>query len=285
MLRRVYGPSKIPLSAVVFGGIVIKDLPQAEATAEVRRAFERGVNFFDVAPTYGTPEALLGPALAELPREQFFLGCKTTKRDGEGARTQLEASLRTLRVSHFDLYQFHGVSSHEEVDRILAPGGALETFVRAKKEGLVRHIGFSAHDEDAALRLLDAYDFDSAMFPVNFVSLLNDTFGGRLLQRCAEKGVSAIALKAMARTAWSDQRDARYPFLWYQPETDAQIAELALRFTLSQPVVAAVPPGHRQLFWNAVQIAENFRPLSDAELQTLKTHAAELTPLFPIAAK
>ncbi len=282
MLRRPYGPAKIPLSAIVFGAIVIKDLPQGEATSEVRRTFDRGINFFDVAPTYGTPEALLGPALAEIPRQQFFLGCKTTKRDAAGSRAELENSLKTLRVSHFDLYQFHGVSSQAEVEQILAPGGALETFVRAKEAGLVRHVGFSAHDEAAALRMLDAYAFDSAMFPVNFVSLMNDTFGRPLLERCKTKGVAAIALKAMARTSWGKNRDKQYPFLWYQPETDPEMAALALRFTLAQDIVAAVPPGHRGLFWNAVESAEKFIPPSTAELERLKTRAKELTPLFPI---
>jgi aryl-alcohol dehydrogenase-like predicted oxidoreductase len=285
MLRRDYGREKIPVSAIVFGAIVIKDLPQQEATAEVRRAFDRGINYFDVAPTYGTPEALLGPALQELPRDECFLACKTTKRDGSAARTDLENSLKTLRVSHLDLYQFHAVSSQKDVDRILAPGGALEAFVRAKDAGLVRHLGFSAHDEDAGLRLLDAYPFDSALFPVNWVSLKFDVFGRRLLEACRAKGVSALALKAMARSAWNGAKDPRFPFLWYQPETDPEMAALALRFTLSQEIVAAVPPGHQELFWQAVDVAEKFRPLDAAELAKLEARAAELAPLFPVAAK
>ncbi|MCZ7648803.1 MAG: aldo/keto reductase [Planctomycetota bacterium] len=285
MLRRPYGPSKLPVSAIVFGGIVVKDLPQERANAVVRRAFDRGVNYFDVAPTYGTPEALLGPALAELPRSEVFLACKTTKRDAAGARAELENSLKTLQVEHLDLYQFHAVGSQADVDRILAPGGALETFVRAKERGRVRHLGFSAHDEDAGLRLLEAYPFDSALFPVNWVSLCADVFGRRLLEACKAKGVSALALKAMARCAWSGTRDPRYPFLWYQPETDPELAALALRYTLAQGVTAAVPPGHEELFWRAVDVAERYRAPDGEELRRLEARAEELTPLFPVPPK
>ncbi len=96
---------------------------QKEANRLVASAWERGVNYYDVAPSYGDGEAeiKLGPALAPY-RRKAFLACKTARRDAAGAQKEFEQSLRRLRTDYFDLYQFHAVSSMEDVEKILAPG-------------------------------------------------------------------------------------------------------------------------------------------------------------------
>jgi aryl-alcohol dehydrogenase-like predicted oxidoreductase len=133
----------VRLSTIGFGGIIMLDLEQDHANHVVADAIERGINYFDVAPSYGSGEAeeKLGIALQSL-RKNVFLACKAERRDGAGAREQLEASLRRLKTDHFDLYQFHAVGTVEDVKKILAPGGAGETFMKAKRDGLVRYIGF-----------------------------------------------------------------------------------------------------------------------------------------------
>ncbi|MGB9605523.1 MAG: aldo/keto reductase, partial [Bryobacteraceae bacterium] len=93
----------VELSIVGFGGIMLVGMEQAEANRLVAEAVDRGVNYFDVAPSYGDGEAetKLGPAL-EPYRKQVFLACKTQHRDAAGARRELGQSLRRLRTDHFD---------------------------------------------------------------------------------------------------------------------------------------------------------------------------------------
>src|SRR5574340_1626482 len=83
------------------------DATADEASARVAHAIDRGVNYFDVAPSYGNSEERLGPALAPY-RKQVFLACKTQKRDKAGAEAELDSSLRRMQTDHFDLYQLHG---------------------------------------------------------------------------------------------------------------------------------------------------------------------------------
>src|SRR5512136_924387 len=130
LARREYRDG-VKLSVIGFGGIVVCGLPQKEADRIVAEAFDRGVNYFDVAPSYfdGEAETKLGPALEPF-RKRSFLACKTLERDAAGARTELERSLRRLRTDHFDLYQFHAVESLDDVEKIVAPGGAGETFLK-----------------------------------------------------------------------------------------------------------------------------------------------------------
>jgi Aldo/keto reductase family len=126
----------IELSILAMGGIVICGMPQEEASRRVSEAYGRGVNYFDCAPSYfnGEAETKLGEALRPY-RKNVFLAEKTTKRNAQGAREELEQTLGRFHTDHVDLYQFHAVASMEDVDKILAPDGAAETFFAAKKEG------------------------------------------------------------------------------------------------------------------------------------------------------
>ena len=123
---------------------------------------------------------------------------KTTQRDAKGARAELERSLERLHTDHFDVYQFHAVGSMKDAEQILGPGGAAETFVKAKQEGKVRFLGFSAHHAEAALRLMDALPLDSVLFPVNFNAWERGSFGPQILAKAKEKGMARMALKALA---------------------------------------------------------------------------------------
>jgi aryl-alcohol dehydrogenase-like predicted oxidoreductase len=282
MQRRAYGNTGQELSIIGFGGIVVAQTEQSEADRLVAEAVDRGVNYFDVAPSYGDAEERLGPAL-EPYRDGVFLACKTGCRDRAGSQAELERSLRRLRTDHFDLYQCHGVCGMEDVEKILAPGGALETFAAARERGLVRYLGFSAHSAEAALALMDAFPFHSVLFPVNFASYYQGGFGAQILAHAAEKGVARMALKGMARTNWAEGAARPYPKCWYEPLTDREQAVLALRWTLSQPITAAVPPGEAPLFRMALDIAEQFQPLSDEEIARVQEMAAALDPLFRAA--
>lgn len=278
--RRPLGKTGERLSIIGFGGIVVRDATAAEASARVTAAIEAGVNYFDVAPSYGNAEETLGPALEPF-RKQVFLACKTTERSAARAAEELEQSLRHLRTDHVDLYQLHAMTTMADVERVFAPGGAMETFLAAKKAGKIRFIGFSAHSVEAASALIERFDFDTMLFPVNFATWHAGNFGPQVLERARAKQMGILALKAMARGPWAKDADrSRYPKCWYEPLADQADASLGLRFTLSHPVTAAVPPGDERLFAMALTLAKAFTPLSDDEARAMKARAMAGTPLF-----
>lgn len=286
MQRRAYGRTGQELSIIGFGAIVVAGMSQPEADSIVAEAIDHGVNYFDVAPSYGheqETEKRLGPALLGR-RDGVFLACKTGRRDAEGAEFELYRSLKHLQTTYLDLYQLHAISSVEEVEQVFAPGGAMEPILKAREDGAIRNIGFSAHSPEAAIRAMELFDFTSALFPVNFVTWTEGNFGPQILAKAEEKGVARLALKAMARTNWQEGATRNFPNCWYEPLTDPHLAELALKFTLSLPITAAIPPGDPRLFRLAMQLAAEFRPITPEEQAELQTYARDLTPIFRAAA-
>ena len=284
MDKRPYGHKGDMLSVVGLGGIVVKGVEAREADRIVGKAVDRGVNYFDVAPGYGDAEERLGPAL-EPYRNDVFLACKTGMRDRAGAESELHRSLQRLRTDHFDLYQLHGMTTEEDLQQATGPAGALETFVQARRDGLVRHLGFSAHSAEIALALMDEFEFDSVLFPLNWVLYLEAGFGPQVVEKAVGKGMSVLALKSMAVQLLPDPDERVHPNCWYEPAGDAHLASLALRFTLSQPITAAIPPGDPGLFELALDLAEDFMPITDEEMGELKALARGKRPIFQLAGR
>lgn len=280
LARREY-KAGVKLSLIGLGGIVVCGMEQKEANRTVAGAFDRGVNYFDVAPSYfdGEAEAKLGLALKPY-RKQSFLACKTLARDAVSARQELEQSLERLKTDYLDLYQFHAVSSLDDVEKIVGPGGAGETFLKARQEGKVRFIGASAHNAEAAIALIDRFELDSILFPVNFVLYQEGNFGPQILEHAKKKGIARMALKSMALTHWPERAHAAWPKCWYKPIDDVELAEKAVRFTLSEDVTAAIPPGEEKLFQMALDFGARFRPLTPAERRDLLMRARGIKPIF-----
>lgn len=280
--KRALGKTGEHLSIIGFGGIVVTDTAQSFANNIVAEAFDRGINYFDVAPTYGNAQERLGPAL-EPYRKRVFLACKTTQRDRAGAAAELEESLKLLRTDHLDLYQLHALTKMEDLETALGPDGAMETYVKARKEGKVRFIGFSAHSVETALEAINRFDFDTILFPLNFVLFSQANFGPQVLEAARKKGMGVLALKAMAKGPWPEsmkREDRPQPKCWYEPAALPEEASLALRWTLSLPITAAVPPGDEAYFRRALDVAQSFEPIKDEEAKALMARAAGVEPLF-----
>ncbi len=277
--RRALGRTGERLSILGFGGIVVRDATTTEAANRVAEAIDYGVNYFDVAPSYGNAQDMLGPAL-EPYRKRVFLACKTTERGREGAERELEDSLRKLRTDHVDLYQHHAVTTPDDVEKIFAAGGAMETFLAARKAGKARFLGFSAHSVEAALAMIGKYDFDTILFPVNFATWHAGNFGPQVLEAAQAKKMGILALKAMALGPYAKDAVHRYPKCWYAPASDPSDAMRGLRFTLSHPITAAIPPGDESLFKMALGLAVRFTPLTENEARAIKAQALGQEPLF-----
>ncbi|MBM4162353.1 MAG: hypothetical protein FJ217_14785 [Ignavibacteria bacterium] len=140
-------------------------------------------------------------------------------------KSKVQAEIpKRLHTDHFDLYQFHALTKLDDVEQIFAPKGAAETFLKAREEGKIRFIGFSAHSEDAALAMMDQFAFDSVLFPINYVCYVRGDLGPRVVQRAKEKGAARLALKLLAHTPWPKGAERNNPKCWYKPIDDPTLA-------------------------------------------------------------
>jgi len=278
--KRSLGKTGEMLSEIGFGGIIVMNVTPEEASSSVKMAIDAGVNYFDVSPSYGDAEIKLGQALEPF-RKDVFLACKTDGRRRDDSRKELEQSLKNCRTDHFDLYQLHAVTTPEDVNTILGKGGAIETFQEARKEGKIRFIGFSAHSVEAATALMNGFDFDTIMFPFNMFTWYSGNFGPQVLALAQEKKMGIIALKSMAKGPWQHGVDhSKYQKCWYEPLTDEEDILTGLRFTLSHPIAAAIPPGEPELFKIALNLRDRIKPLKNDEIEKIREKALKGNPIF-----
>ena len=283
MQERPLGKTGESLSVVGFGAIVFVNEGPEFARSTVARAIDAGVNYFDMGPAYGRGEAEErgGPAI-EPYRDRIFLAEKTGERTKDEAAAQLRQSLKRMRTDHFDLYQLHGVRAMEDVETIVGPGGALEAFVEARDEGLVRFLGFSAHSEEAALALMDHYEFDTVLFPVNYVIWYQGHFGPAVLDKAQQKGMGILALKALAKRPWPDRENKKWTKAWYSPVDTYEEARTALRWTLSRPVTACVSPSHAELLWWMIDAEKEITPLTPEDEEAVAHSTESIEPIFSV---
>lgn len=281
--RRVLGRTGQKVSVICFPGLALSNYDAEQCNAGVVKAFELGINYFDVAPAYGKDgdcEKKMGVALQALDRSKIFLACKTKMRDAEGARMELERSLERLKTDHFDLYQLHHIRTPDEVATALGPGGAMETILKAKEQGKIRFIGFSAHTTKGSLAALDGFSFDSVMFPINFVEYYKIGFGKAVIERAGEKGAAVIGMKTLSKGPWPEgvERTRKW---WYRPTESQEEVSAAVRFTLSQNgVAAAVPPSWLDLVEKAIEAGKTYRRITKKETQQLQETAKSCLSLF-----
>jgi predicted aldo/keto reductase-like oxidoreductase len=283
--RRILGRTGEKVSIVGFPGLALSNYDQDRCNTGLLDAFERGVNYYDVAPAYGKDgdcEKKMGIGLqaVAIDRSSIFLACKTRMRDKEGARFELERSLKRLKTDYFDLYQMHCLRTPEEVKQALGPGGAIETFVKAKEEGKVRHLGFSAHTTQGAIEAMNGFRFDTVMFPINFVEFFKMGFGEPVLELANKQGAAVLAIKTLSKGPWPKGANRTRKW-WYRATETQEEANLALRFTLSQkPVAAGIPPSFLDLLDKAIEAGRSYRPINEAEMLKLQEIAKDCESLF-----
>ncbi|EPR42660.1 NADP-dependent oxidoreductase domain containing protein [Desulfovibrio sp. X2] len=244
---------------------------EAGAEAVIDTALAEGVTYFDTAPAYSGSEGYLGRAWARHPgaRERVFQTSKSARREQDGAREDLENSLRTLGTDHLDLWQIHDVRTAEDIARIEGPGGALTAFTDAKARGLVRHIGVTGHhDPDVLLHCVTHWPLDSVLLPVNVAEGALPGFLDRVVPAARARGMAVVGMKVFG--------GGHYIF----PQGHVT-PELLLRFALSQDVDLVLAgcgmPDHVRI---AAKVAREFRPMPPAAqeelLEAFRPHAAQL---------
>ena len=224
------GKTGLQVTRITLGGAHMRFGTEENALAIIRRALDLGITFFDSAAKYndGESDACYGKVFTPAIRQKILLMSKAEKRTKDEAMLQLENTLRRMKTDYLDLWQCHEVVTQAEVDKILGPGGSLEAFVQAKKQGKVRHIGFTGHaDPEVHQRLLASFDgWETVQHPVNLVDPHYLSFIQNVLPKVRAKGLGLLAMKCNAMGGIGKNKIASY-------------AE-CLRFTLSQDVDTVV---------------------------------------------
>lgn len=272
MERRRLGRTGHRSSVVALGTAAIGKVDQATADRAIQTALDAGVNHVDVAPSYGEAERRLAPWMPRI-RDRIFLGCKTRERAREAAKAELGRSLERLGVDRLDLYQLHAVSKLADLDACTAAGGALEALVEARREGLVRWLGITGHTHDAPATQLEAlrrFDFDTVMFPLNFVLWAIPEYrrdAEALLAACRAREVGVHVIKSVTKDPWGDR--PRTHATWYEPFTDPATIDRAVAFVLSQPITTLCSVGDVTVLPTVLAAAERYRPLDAGAQQSL----------------
>ncbi len=236
------GKTGIRISRLGFGGIPIQKIDAAGTKELFVRLREAGINYVDTARGYTVSEEYIGEAIEGM-REHFVLATKSMARTKEAMAKDIDISLKNLRTDYIDLYQVHNPTL-EQLEQVIAAGGAMEALLEAKAAGKIGHIGVTAHSTEVFEKALSLDFVETIMFPYNIV----ETQGEALMQKCTEKGIGFIAMKPLAGGALDD-------------------ATLAMRFIAKNPHVTVVIPGMaevKEIEQNLAAVCDS-SPLTDVE--------------------
>jgi predicted aldo/keto reductase-like oxidoreductase len=193
--KRRLGKTGLEVTVFGFGCIKFPHVAAKQAGEALERAIDLGVNFVDTARGYGDSEVKIGPVLKRR-RDQVYIATKTGNRKAAGVMDHLETSLKNLQTDYLDLYQAHWVCHNNVLDEVLAPGGALEAFHKAKQQGKIRHFGITMHRHHAAIRRAIECDlFETIMLAWN---PLDEEGVGDLITLAHEHDMGVIIMKPLS---------------------------------------------------------------------------------------
>jgi len=267
----------------IFGAAAFWEISQADADKVMEQVIEAGINHIDIAPSYGQAEERVGPWMPR-ERKRFFLGCKTTERTRQGAWDEMQTSFKRLQTETFDLYQCHAITTMEELDAITMKGGALESFVEARQRGLINYIGITGHGVNAPQIYLEAlrrFDFDSILFPLNFVQMGNPEYrkyAEELIAECKAKDVGTMVIKTITKAPWGERQHTATT--WYEPFDKSDEIQGAVNFALSYDVTGLCTAGDIRMLPMVLEACENFVKLNDNEKEEMIRSANQYEPLF-----
>jgi aryl-alcohol dehydrogenase-like predicted oxidoreductase len=283
MQTRLFGRTGHQSTIAIFGAAAFWEISQVDADRVMEQVIEAGINHIDVAPSYGQAEERIGPWMPQ-ERGRFFLGCKTMERSRDGAWNEMQQSLRRLQVESFDLYQFHAVNTFEELDKITMRGGALEAVLEAQKSGLTRFIGITGHGPDAPAIYLEAlkrFEFDSILFPLNFVQMSQPEYrknAEELIAVCKQQQIGTMVIKAITKGPWGQKQ--KTATTWYEPFDEITDIQRAVNFALSYDVTGLCTAGDTRILPLMLKACEDFSPMDEAAREAMIESGKMFEPLF-----
>lgn len=269
LATRRLGKTGVDVPILAFGAgsrwMSVQDDDQALAILEY--ALDQGVYYWDTAASYGnsriSSEERIGKLLPSR-RKEVFLVTKTQERDADAAKAEIERSLKRLNTDYIDLLHVHSIESVADAETLGDTGKALEVLHDYRDQGIVKHIGFTGHTTPEGMRrAAELYDFEAMMIALNH-------HGGRsgkdfegVATPAAEKGIGIIAMKVIR------PRES-------VPDLDpADLVKYAL--TLPHFATANIGTDSLDVLKLNLDLARNFRPLSDAKMDEL---TVKMEPFF-----
>lgn len=259
MEKRRLGKTGFKIAPVGFGGIPIQNVDENMAYDLIKEAHDNGMNFIDTARGYMESENLLGLALEKFGRDKFILATKSMDRTYDGVREEFETSLKNLRTDHIELFQFHNVTTEEQLETIMSEDGAYRAIKEYQDRGMIGEIGITSHSVDLLDSILDMDLFSTIQYPYNPV----ERQGEEVFRKAKAKDIGVIVMKPLAGGAISN-------------------GELCIRFILENKDVTVAIPGMDSVD----QIKENIQPaldgkaLNDKERKELMEEASLLGEEF-----
>jgi len=284
ILKNQFGRTGHASTRIIFGAYALSKASQAEADRTLNMLLEYGVNHIDTAPMYGNAEKHIGPWM-EQHRDDFFLATKSRKRTYKGAWEDLQRSLSRLRVDQIDLWQIHGLTNPVGWEKVMGPDGALEAFIEARDQGLVRFLGVTGHGTKVPamhIRSLERFDFNSVLLPYNYILMQNPRYSAdfnELVGLCRKRNVAVQTIKSIARQPWNS-RPKTHNTYFYEPLETQDAIDKAVHWSLGFPNNFLITAGDMLVLPKMLDAANRFenRP-SDKEMNTM-VDEFEIQPIF-----
>ena len=257
MEYRILGKTGLKISRLGFGGIPIQKI-DAKGTRELFELMaQKGINYVDTARGYTVSEEYIGFALEGI-RDKFILATKSMARTYDAMRVDIEKSLTNLRTDYIDLYQVHNPNA-QQLEQVMAEGGALEALFEAKVDGKIGHIGITLHSAELFEKAVELDWVETIMFPYNIV----ETQGVEFIKKCGERNIGFIAMKPLAGGAIDDAR-------------------LAIRFIAANDDVSVIIPGMatKDEIEQNILAMEDTSPLSNEEIDSINAISSTLGTQF-----
>ncbi len=279
MPTNAFGKTGFKVGILSLGGQATLEQAGTEEQSEkmINLAIDLGVNYIDTAASYGggVSQKHIGMVM-KTRRKEVWLSSKTHDRSYDGSMRLLEESLNSLQTDHLDMWQLHNVQRQDQVDQIFADDGALKALIKAKEEGVVRHLGVTGHYEPMILlECLNRFDFDAILLAVNAADVHYLSFKNYLLPEAQKKGVAIIGMKVATRgrmiSTWTPPPLEEQPERMRTPLPGTITIKEALNYNMTLPVSTTIlgVDNVEQIREN-MQIASQFSPLTEQEMQALE---------------
>lgn len=230
----------------------------SEAKGVIDACLDGGINLADTADGYGDSEEKLGHALKR-GRDKFVIASKSPIRTADGMSKAINQSLARLKTDYIDIYQVHSLKTDDQLDRIFAPGGAMEALSAARDAGKIRFIGVTGHRPSILVKAIKTNEFDTVQAPINLVDRESEE---ELLPLAREMDIGIMAMKPICGGTLDNP-------------------VLGIRFCLNA-VTDVVLCGMKNVAEVSVNLetVRTYSPLTDEEQEELMLEASQLGTQF-----
>ena len=281
--KKMLGRTGMNVSILALGGgsalsMVKKD---EDALALIDLARRKGVNYFDSGSDYdnGKSEMRLGEALAPYRKDVYLSTKYSPSKSPDEIRKNFETSLKRFRTDYLDNANMHGLTKPTDAE-LMFTSGALETLVKLKEEGVVKHIGVTNHRPIPCVEAMKRFQFDSVSMATNatrmhfldeFAGPAEGSFEDAAIPLGLEQGIGIWAFKVTGQRRLIQQKD----------EPDKAPGLELIRYAYSLPVHGVIlGMSTLEQVESAAKLASSFKPMTKDEMKYWNDRLApNATPL------